>query len=40
MYIARYKKKQTAPSVTPNKSGTQQKWHPLMSFQNSGTLQQ
>ena len=40
MYIAGYKKIIiTAPSDTPNKNGTQQKKHPLMPFENNGTLQ-
>ena len=40
MHIARYKKKQAAPLDTSNKNNTQQKRHPLMSFENNGTLQQ
>ena len=40
MHIASYKKKtKTAPSDTPNKNGTKQKKHPLMPFENTGTLQ-
>ena len=36
MYIARYKKTKTD---TPSKNCSQQKSHPLMSFENNGTLQ-
>ena len=39
MQIATSKKTKTAPSYTPNKSGVQQKKHPLMPFEKNGTLQ-
>ena len=39
LHIASYRKTKVAPSDTPNKSGTQQKKHPLMPFENNGTLQ-
>ena len=39
MHIATSKKAKTLPSDTPNKSGTQQKKHPLIPFEKNGTLQ-
>ena len=38
MHIATSKKTKTAPSDKPNKSGTHQKKHALMPYENNGTL--